>query len=72
MTLSEAVPTIVYRVKSINGTDTVRIMEMGLTPNSKLEVIRKAPLGFPLEIRVRGYLLSLRKEECDAIEVELV
>jgi ferrous iron transport protein A len=72
MTLSEAVPTIVYRVKSINGTDTVRIMEMGLTPDSELEVIRKAPLGFPLEIRVRGYLLSLRKEECDAIEVELV
>jgi ferrous iron transport protein A len=72
MTLSEAIPTTTYRVIKIDGKDLVRIMEMGITPHSELQVIRKAPLGYPIEIKIRGYLLSLRKEECEAIQVELI
>ena len=48
-----------------------RIEEMGVTPGEAVEVMRYAPLGDPIEIRVRGYLLSLRKEEAELIEVSL-
>ena len=49
-----------------------RIEEMGLTPGAEVEIIRFAPLGDPIEIKVRGYLLSLRKEEAAHIQVKLV
>lgn len=48
-----------------------RIREMGLIPGSEIEIIRVAPLGDPVEIKVRGYLLSLRKAEIEGIEVEV-
>ena len=48
-----------------------RLEEMGMTPGEKVEVIRYAPLGDPIEVKVRGYLLSLRKEEADLIEVRV-
>jgi ferrous iron transport protein A len=51
--------------------DCERIEEMGITPGERVEIIRYAPLGDPIEIRIRGYLLSLRKEEADLIEVTL-
>ena len=38
-----------------------RLMEMGLLPGTTIETVRRAPLGDPLEIRLRGYLLSLRR-----------
>jgi len=40
-----------------------RLMEMGLVPGTKIELVRFAPFGDPVEIRVRGYHLSLRKHE---------
>jgi Fe2+ transport system protein FeoA len=45
-------------------------MEMGLTRGSTIEVVRYAPMGDPIEIRVRGYHLSLRKSEAAGIAVE--
>lgn len=48
-----------------------RLREMGLLPGTKIKLIRWAPLGDPLEIKVRGYLLSLRKNEADHVEVIL-
>lgn len=48
-----------------------RLEEMGVTPGEKIEVVRYAPLGDPIEIKVRGYLLSLRKEEAELIKVIL-
>jgi ferrous iron transport protein A len=59
-----------YQVKNIQGADTTRILEMGITPGIKLEVVRRAPLGFPIEIKVRGYLLTLRESEAKCIEIE--
>jgi ferrous iron transport protein A len=46
-----------------------RLLEMGLTRGTGVEVIRLAPLGDPLEIRLRGYYLSLRKAEARCIQV---
>ena len=48
-----------------------RIQEMGVTAGETVEVVRYAPLGDPMEIRIRGYLLSLRREEARSIEVTI-
>ncbi len=47
-----------------------RLMEMGLVRGTPVEVIRFAPLGDPVDIKVRGYHLSLRLAEAETIEVE--
>jgi ferrous iron transport protein A len=46
-----------------------RLLELGLTNGAEIEVIRFAPLGDPIEIKVRGYCLSLRKHEAQGILV---
>lgn len=46
-----------------------RIMDMGITKGTLLTVVKVAPLGDPIEISVRGYSLSLRKEDAALIEV---
>jgi len=50
--------------------ETQRLREMGLLPGTTVKVIRWAPLGDPVEIKVRGYHLSLRKDQADHIEVK--
>ncbi len=47
-----------------------RLMEMGLTKGTTIEVIRLAPLGDPIEISVRGYRLSLRRKEAAAVMIK--
>ena len=47
-----------------------RIMDMGLTRGTQVYVRKVAPLGDPIELTVRGYELSIRKEDASAIEVE--
>ncbi|WOB67118.1 FeoA family protein [Microcystis aeruginosa] len=47
-----------------------KLLSMGLTPGTEFTVIRVAPLGDPVEIRVRGFHLSLRKQEADTLIVE--
>jgi DtxR family Mn-dependent transcriptional regulator len=47
-----------------------RIIEMGVVPGSVVEIERIAPLGDPIDIKVKGYHLSLRKEDAEKIEVE--
>lgn len=49
-----------------------RILEMGLTVGTEFEVVRFAPLGDPMDLRVRGYHLSLRKREANGIQVTLL
>lgn len=53
------------------GVAFLRLREMGLLPGTSLTLIRTAPLGDPIEIKVRGYNLTLRKSEADFIRVEL-
>lgn len=47
-----------------------KLLSMGLTPGAELSVKRVAPMGDPVEIVVRGFALSLRKAEADALNVE--
>jgi DtxR family Mn-dependent transcriptional regulator len=61
---------IVVRVGG-KGPAKRRMMDMGLVPGSEVEVVRVAPLGDPIEFTVKGYSLSLRKSEAQAIEVEV-
>ena len=48
-----------------------RIMDMGITRGVEIYVRKLAPLGDPIEIRVRGYELTLRKADAEIIEVEI-
>ena len=59
------------RVIAVNGRSRVtqRLLEMGVIPGVSVSVIKTAPFGDPIEIRVRGYSLAMRKSEADAIEV---
>lgn len=50
-----------------DSTVKKRLLEMGITPGATLQVTGKAPFGDPIEILVRGYKLTLRKNEADAI-----
>jgi ferrous iron transport protein A len=49
-----------------------KLLSMGLTPGVEIAVIRMAPMGDPVEIRVRGFALSLRKDEAEALQVEVI
>ena len=71
MTLSELEVGKTAKVVRINGEGAVkrRIMDMGLTKGSAVTVRKFAPLGDPIEITVRGYELSIRKDEAASIEV---
>jgi ferrous iron transport protein A len=54
------------------GAASVRLREMGLLPGTSITLLRAAPLGDPLEIKVRGYHLTLRKSEAAHVLVEPV
>lgn len=47
-----------------------RLFDMGVTPGAKILMVKKAPLGDPIEIVIRGYNLTLRKDEADFVEME--
>ena len=59
------------KVKKLHGEGTVkrRIMDMGVTKNVEVYVRKVAPLGDPIEVTVRGYELSIRKEDAKMVEV---
>ena len=59
------------RVVAVNGAGRVtrRLMEMGVIPGVSVQVIKTAPFGDPIEVRLRGYSLAMRKAEADSIEV---
>lgn len=58
-------------VSRLAGTGPIkrRIMDMGITKGTRVLVHKVAPLGDPIEVTVRGYELSLRKDEADCVEV---
>jgi ferrous iron transport protein A len=62
------------RITALAGNDALaqRLMEMGLLEGEEIEVVRFAPLGDPIEIRVNGYFLSLRRSEASRLEIENV
>ncbi|HET7624744.1 MAG TPA: FeoA family protein [Verrucomicrobiae bacterium] len=54
----------------VSSSGRARLMEMGLLAGTKVELVRFAPLGDPVEIKVRGYNLTLRKSEAEQILVQ--
>ena len=54
----------------LSGEQRQRLEEMGLTVGTEFSLVRFAPLGDPLELKVRGYHLSLRKREAAGVRVE--
>lgn len=62
------------KVVKLHGEGAIkrRIMDMGITKNTSLTVRKVAPLGDPIEINVRNYEVSIRKEDAEMIEVELI
>ncbi len=70
--LSELSPGDRGRVVEIAGGGPLaeRLAAMGITVGAEVEVVRRAPLGDPVDFRVRGYHLSLRKREAELVRVE--
>lgn len=74
MNLNDAKIGEPVQILKLNGEKHIRrrLMDMGLTKKQIITIKKVAPLGDPIEIRVRGYDLSLRKEDAKNIEVEVV
>ena len=53
-----------------NSTVMLRLMEMGLVAGTSIRVRKRAPFGGPLELKVRDYLLSIRRDEAKRIQVQ--
>lgn len=71
-TLRQAKVGDTVKIVKLHGEGAIkrRIMDMGLTKGVDVFVRKVAPLGDPIEVTVRGYELSLRKEDADMIETE--
>ncbi len=70
MTLKDAQVGMTVRIDSIEESEMKqRLMTMGLIPGTRVEVLRTAPLGDPIAIRIRAYNLALRKDDAEKIEV---
>ena len=67
--LSEFKYTESGTIKFVNGEGRVRrrLFDMGITPGAKVILRKKAPLGDPIEVTLRGYELTLRKGEADLV-----
>lgn len=59
-------------ITSVNGQGALRrrLLDMGLTPKTRVLIRKEAPMGDPIEINLRGYELTIRKEDANMIEVE--
>ncbi len=73
ITLDQLRPGQSGKISKLGGEGAIRrrLLDMGLTNGTSIEMIRRSPLGDPVEYQVRGYRLSLRKTEAIAIEVEV-
>ena len=73
MTFRDLSPGQQGTVTAVSATGAMkrRIMDMGVTPGVEIKVVKTAPLGDPVEVRVRGYELSLRKDEAAQVQVEM-
>lgn len=71
MTLAELELGKTGRIESVGGPRAFRrrLLELGLVPGTLIEVVRRAPLGDPLELRARGSLLSIRRGEAETVSV---
>ena len=61
------------KIKKVYGQGNLKrkLLDMGILPGAAIEVIKLAPLGDPVDIKIKGYHLSLRKEEAKQISVTM-
>lgn len=71
VTLDRIIPEQACRIVGIRarGRSRRRMFAMGLVPGARVEMLRTAPLGDPVEYRVRGYCLAIRKADAGLIDV---
>ena len=73
MTLKDGKTGMTLKIQQIGDSDLKeRLMTMGLTPGTKVKVLRSAPLGDPIAIGVRSYNLALRRDEAAKVQVQQV
>ena len=70
-TLVEMEPGEIAKIIKVESKNFSRLAAMGLIPGTEIKFIRAAPFGDPLEFDLKGYNLSLRKDLCKKVEVEL-
>lgn len=73
-TLNKIRPGTTVKVVKLHGEGAIkrRIMDMGITKGVEIFVRKVAPLGDPLEVKVRSFELSLRKADAEMVEVEII
>ncbi|HAR79745.1 MAG TPA: ferrous iron transport protein A [Succinivibrionaceae bacterium] len=72
-TLDSLKPGQMAEVISVKGEGTSlrrRLLDMGITPKTKITMVKAAPLGDPIELNVRGYSLTIRKSDAELVEVK--
>ena len=74
MTLDEILPGGLVEIVSVGGEGLLRrrLLEMGLTPKTKVKVRKVAPMGDPIEVYLRSYVLTVRKDDASKIAVKEV
>jgi Fe2+ transport system protein FeoA len=72
-TLSQVEPGNKVKICCLEGGGPLirRLAEMGFIPGTEVEVLRRAPFADPIEFQLRGYLVSLRREDADRVHVRL-
>lgn len=72
MTLNELKAGQTAAITKVGGEGALRarLLDMGLIPRTQISVVRLAPMGDPMELRVRGYELTIRLEDAARIEIE--
>ncbi len=71
MTILDLKPGQVSRVVNWSTENPpARLLELGILPGAEIELVRYAPLGDPIDLKVRGYHLSIRKSEAALVRVE--
>lgn len=61
---------VVEKITAADPKLKLRLMELGLLKGTPIELVRYAPLGDPIEIKIRGFRLSIRKEEADSVVIK--
>jgi len=74
MKLNEVKPKTKCKIIRVSGSGEIhrRLLDMGCVKGTDIEVVKVAPLGDPIDIIIKGYHLSIRKDEAKDIEVEMI
>ncbi|OPJ57480.1 FeoA family protein [Clostridium oryzae] len=72
MTLNELKAGQSCKINAVNGSGALRdrLLDMGLTPGTKVALRKIAPMGDPIQVTLRGYELTLRVDDAKSIEIE--